>query len=41
LIQDTIEDQVATELLDEKFMKGDVVHISTKNNELSYTTASE
>ncbi len=41
LIQDTIEDQVATELLDDKFTKGDVVHISTKNNELNYTTAAE
>ncbi len=41
LIQDTIEDQVATELLDDKFTRGDVVHISTKNNELSYTTATE
>ena len=41
LIQDTIEDQVATELLDDKFTKGEVVHVSTKNNELSYTTANE
>jgi ATP-dependent Clp protease ATP-binding subunit ClpC len=41
LIQDTIEDQMATELLDDKFSKGDVVHITTKDNELSYTTASE
>lgn len=41
LIQETIEDQMATELLDEKYIKGDVVHISTKDNELSYTTAAE
>ncbi len=41
LIQDTIEDQMALELLDEKYTKGDIVHIATKQNELTYTTASE
>jgi ATP-dependent Clp protease ATP-binding subunit ClpC len=41
LIQDTIEDQMAVELLDQKYQKGDIVHVSTKNDELTYTTANE
>jgi ATP-dependent Clp protease ATP-binding subunit ClpC len=41
LIQDTIEDQMAVELLDQHYQKGDIVHVSTKNNELTYTTANE
>jgi ATP-dependent Clp protease ATP-binding subunit ClpC len=41
LIQDTIEDQVAYELLESKFAKGDIVHVGSKNNELTYTTANE
>lgn len=41
LIQDTIEDQMAVELLDQKYQKGDIVHIGTKDNELTYSTANE
>jgi ATP-dependent Clp protease ATP-binding subunit ClpC len=41
LIQDTIEDQMAVELLDQKYQKGDIVHVSTKNDELTYSTANE
>ena len=41
LIQDTIEDQMAVELLDQRYQKGDIVHVGTKNNQLTYTTANE
>ncbi len=41
LIQDTIEDHVALDLLDDKFTKGDIVQVVTKSGELSYATASE
>ena len=41
LIQDTIEDQMAVELLDQRYQKGDIVHVGTKNNALTYTTANE
>jgi ATP-dependent Clp protease ATP-binding subunit ClpC len=41
LIQDTIEDQMAVELLDQKYQKGDIVHVGTKGNELIYTTVNE
>ncbi len=41
LIQDTIEDQLALELLDEAYSKGDIVHIASKDDTLTYTTASE
>jgi ATP-dependent Clp protease ATP-binding subunit ClpC len=41
LIQDTIEDQIATELLDEKYQKGDIIQVAAKNGELAYQTASE
>ncbi len=41
LIQDTIEDQMAVELLDQRYQKGDIVHIATKDDKLIYTTAAE
>jgi ATP-dependent Clp protease ATP-binding subunit ClpC len=41
LIQDTIEDQMAVELLDQRYQKGDIVHVATKDNQLTYTTANE
>lgn len=41
LIQDTIEDHVAFELLDEKYTKGDIIQIATKNSALTYVTTSE
>ena len=41
LIQDTIEDHVAYELLEDKYVKGDIIQIATKNSNLTYATASE
>jgi len=41
LIQDTIEDQMAVELLDQRYQKGDIVHVGAKNDELTYTTVAE
>ncbi|MFZ1249318.1 MAG: ATP-dependent Clp protease ATP-binding subunit [Candidatus Saccharimonadales bacterium] len=41
LIQDTIEDQMATELLEESYAKGDVVRITTKGSKLVYTSSTE
>ncbi len=41
LIQDTIEDHVAYELLDEKYTKGDIIQIAAKNSNLIYATTSE
>ena len=41
LIQDTIEDQMALELLDQKYQKGDIVQVGTKDNALTYTTVNE
>ena len=41
LIQDTIEDQMASELLDDNFIKGDIVHVGSKGDKLTYTTANK
>jgi ATP-dependent Clp protease ATP-binding subunit ClpC len=41
LIQDTIEDHVALDLLEEKYAKGDIVQVATKSGELSYATSNE
>jgi len=41
LIQDTIEDQMAVELLDQHYQKGDIVHVGAKDDALTYTTAAE
>ena len=41
LIQDTIEDQMAVELLDNHYTKGDIVHVNAKGSELTYTTGNE
>jgi ATP-dependent Clp protease ATP-binding subunit ClpC len=41
LIQDTIEDQLAVEVLDNHYNKGDIVHVGAKANNLTYTTANE
>jgi ATP-dependent Clp protease ATP-binding subunit ClpC len=41
LIQDTIEDHVALDLLEEKYNKGDIVQVAAKSGELSYATANE
>ena len=41
LIQDTIEDQIASDLLDDKYSKGDIIQVATRNGKLSYATAKE
>lgn len=41
LIQDTIEDHVASELLDDNFDKGQIIHVTAKNGELAYTASNE
>jgi ATP-dependent Clp protease ATP-binding subunit ClpC len=41
LIQDTIEDHLALELLDEKYGKGDIIQVASKNSQLTYVTANE
>lgn len=41
LIQDTIEDQIALDILEEKYQKGDVVKVGTKQHSLVYSTTSE
>lgn len=41
LIQDTIEDQIATELLGEKYQRGDVIKVGASNGELAYSTVGE
>ncbi|HSX07860.1 MAG TPA: ATP-dependent Clp protease ATP-binding subunit [Candidatus Saccharimonadales bacterium] len=41
LIQDTIEDHVALELLSETFAAGSIVQVGAKNGELTYTTVGE
>lgn len=41
LIQDTIEDHVALELLNEKYQKGSIVQVATKDKQLAYTTTTE
>jgi ATP-dependent Clp protease ATP-binding subunit ClpC len=41
LIQDTIEDHIADELLEEKVDKGSIVQVASKNGELAYTSANE
>jgi len=41
LIQDTIEDHIATEILDDRYSKGNIVQVGTKNSELVFTAANE
>ncbi len=41
LIQDTIEDKMALEVLDEHYSRGDIVQVATKNGELAYATQNE
>ncbi len=41
LIQDTIEDQIATELLGEKYQRGDVIKVGASNGALAYSTVGE
>ena len=41
LLQDTLEDHVALDLLDSKYQKGDIVKVVANKNDLSYSIASE
>ena len=41
LIQDTIEDHLAMFLLDDKYNKGEIVQVATKNGELAYAASGE
>jgi len=41
LIQDTIEDHLALDLLDEKYEKGDIIQVASKHGNLAYATTSE
>ena len=41
LLQDTLEDHVAAQLLDSKYQKGDIVKVAAKKRELEYTITSE
>ena len=41
LIQDTIEDHLALDMLDEKYVKGDIIQVASKNSELIYATVAE
>ncbi|HLC92075.1 MAG TPA: ATP-dependent Clp protease ATP-binding subunit [Candidatus Saccharimonadales bacterium] len=41
LLQDTIEDHIALEMLEDQYGKGDIVEVSVKNKELSYSAAQE
>ncbi len=41
LIQDTIEDYISKSLLSNKFSKGDIIIVSTKSSDLSYSIYSE
>jgi len=41
LIQDTIEDQIALDLLDDKYDKGNIIQVAAKNGELAYATTAE
>ncbi|HUY84936.1 MAG TPA: ATP-dependent Clp protease ATP-binding subunit [Candidatus Dormibacteraeota bacterium] len=41
LIQDTIEDRLALDLLDEKYEKGDIIQVASKHGDLAYATTSE
>ncbi len=41
LIQDTIEDHMALDVLDEKYSKGDIIQVAAKNRELTYATTNE
>jgi ATP-dependent Clp protease ATP-binding subunit ClpC len=41
LIQDTIEDHLALDLLDDRYSRGDIIQVGAKNGELAYATATE
>lgn len=41
LIQDTIEDQLSLDLLEDRYSKGDIIQVATKKGELEYAITSE
>lgn len=41
LIQDTIEDQLSLNLLDDKYSKGDIIQVASKKGELEYAVTNE
>jgi ATP-dependent Clp protease ATP-binding subunit ClpC len=41
LVQDTIEDHLALEILDEKYEKGDIIQVAAKKGALDYVIANE
>ena len=41
LIQDTIEDRVAFDILEDKYSKGDIIQVATKGGELAYAVSNE
>lgn len=41
LIQDTIEDKMAFEVLDEHYSRGDIIQVATKNGQLAYAAHNE
>ena len=41
LLQDTIEDHIALEMLDSNFLKGDIVKVQVRDKDLSYSTIQE
>jgi len=41
LIQDTIEDHLALDVLDEKYEKGDIIQVASKKGDLDYAIVTE
>jgi len=41
LMQDTIEDQIALDMLDGKYSVGDIIHVGVKSGELTYRVLTE
>ncbi len=41
LLQDTLEDHIASGLIEESYERGDMVSVTTKNNELNYVKSAE
>ncbi len=41
LIQDTIEDQLSLDILDDKYTKGDIIQVATSKGQLEYAITSE
>ncbi len=41
LLQDTVEDHIALQMLEDNYHKGDIVHVAAKDKELLYSAVSE